>query len=197
MSFADLHDRCVPLSIGGANVRVFKPDALLNYLVVHGAKHGWFRLKWLADLDRIVPAMSDAEFREAVDLAVCTGCERLLATSLLVLNSIYGTAPARTLAPQLAAGVDEELSARMLVQLQRAEVRTPYRLRDLRQWLDNAILGFSLGRGWRYHLRMVEQLTIHVQDIEALRLSSRWRPVYYVVGPFAKCVRLVFRHISS
>ena len=195
MSFAELYDRSVPLSLGHAKVRVFKPDALLNYLVIHGAKHGWFRLKWLADLDKIVPAMSDAEFQQATDFAARAGCERLLATSLNLLHRIYGSAPTRTRAPQFAFDVDEKLLAKMLIQLRRSEVRTAFRLKDLRHWLDSITLDFALRRSWRYRLRQIELLLIDPRDIETFRLSSRWRPVYFVVGPFAKMLRSVARSI--
>ncbi|MFJ7681471.1 nucleotidyltransferase domain-containing protein [Peribacillus butanolivorans] len=29
-------------------------DDLFSYLIAHGARHGWFRLRWLADIDQIV-----------------------------------------------------------------------------------------------------------------------------------------------
>lgn len=35
-------------------VYLFGKDDLFLYLVNHGAKHGWFRLRWLADIDQII-----------------------------------------------------------------------------------------------------------------------------------------------
>ncbi|WP_411738680.1 nucleotidyltransferase family protein [Peribacillus sp. S4] len=35
-------------------VYFFGEDDLFLYLVTHGAKHGWFRLRWLADVDQII-----------------------------------------------------------------------------------------------------------------------------------------------
>ncbi|HUS97046.1 MAG TPA: nucleotidyltransferase family protein, partial [Hyphomicrobiaceae bacterium] len=197
MSFANLHERSVPLNIGHAKVCVLKADALLNYLVIHGAKHGWFRLKWLADLDRIVPTMSDAEFQEAIDFAVRTGCERFLATGLELLHHVYGSAPTRMLAPKLAPHVDEKLLAKMRTQLQRSEVRTSYRLKELGHWLDNIALDFALRQSWSYRWRQVELLLVDLRDIETFRLSSRWWLVYYVIGPFSKVLRSVARSIRS
>lgn len=195
MSFKDLYDRSLPLSIGQAELRVFKPDTLLNYLVIHGAGHGWFRLKWLADLDRIVTAMSDAEFQQSVDLAARIGCKRLLATSLRLLHHTHRSTPMRTLAPCLVADDDEKLLAKMIIQLQRSEIRTPYRLKDLRHWLDNIELGFALHRSWRYRFRQAERFLINLHDIKTLRLSSRWRALYYMIGPFAKLFRLTSRYL--
>ncbi|WP_258831553.1 nucleotidyltransferase domain-containing protein [Peribacillus frigoritolerans] len=35
-------------------VYFFGKEDLFFYLVTHGAKHGWFRLRWLADIDQII-----------------------------------------------------------------------------------------------------------------------------------------------
>lgn len=193
--FAELHRRTRPLRLGSTTVRVLEPDILLNYLVVHGAKHGWFRLKWLADLDRLLPAMSDVEYQQAVDFAVQTGCGRLFATSLSLLHGIYGTAPARTLDPQLAGEVDETLLRLMTAHLLRSEVRTSYRLQDFRHWADNIRLDFTLRHTWQYRLRQAELFLIDQRDIEALRLSSRWRPLYFFLGPPAKILRSIARSV--
>lgn len=37
-------------NIGGREIRVFSPEFNLAYLLIHGAKHGWQRLKWLIDI---------------------------------------------------------------------------------------------------------------------------------------------------
>ncbi len=40
---------------GGLTLQTLAPDALLAYLCVHGAMHGWMRLKWLADVCALLP----------------------------------------------------------------------------------------------------------------------------------------------
>ena len=39
----------------GQSLPTLPPDALLAYLCVHGAMHGWMRLKWLADVYALLP----------------------------------------------------------------------------------------------------------------------------------------------
>ncbi|HZZ90824.1 MAG TPA: nucleotidyltransferase family protein [Caulobacteraceae bacterium] len=62
---------------------------LFAYLVTHGATHGWFRLKWLADLNAWLAGKTGAEIgayyahSEALEVDACAGqalalCERLL-----------------------------------------------------------------------------------------------------------------------
>jgi len=60
------------------------------YLVAHGAHHGWFRLKWLADVAALLshdPGMIETRYREAQALGVgrCAAQALLLANELLAL----------------------------------------------------------------------------------------------------------------
>lgn len=48
-------------SLAGVPLRVFHPDDQFAYLCVHGARSGWFRLKWLADLHALLAGAPEAE----------------------------------------------------------------------------------------------------------------------------------------
>ncbi len=76
----------------GASVRTLVSDDLFAYLCVHGARHCWSRLKWLADLNALIISTNpDIEhlYRHAQKLGAgyCAGqalllCERLLGLKL-------------------------------------------------------------------------------------------------------------------
>lgn len=42
-------------------VNFFGKEDLFIYLVDHGARHGWFRLRWLVDIDKIIRKRNDKE----------------------------------------------------------------------------------------------------------------------------------------
>lgn len=48
-------------SLGGTPIRGLHPDDEFAYLCVHGARSGWFRLKWLADLHALLAARTEEE----------------------------------------------------------------------------------------------------------------------------------------
>lgn len=48
-------------SLGGVPIRGFHPDDEFAYLCVHGARSGWFRLKWLADLHALLAGRPEEE----------------------------------------------------------------------------------------------------------------------------------------
>lgn len=77
--------------LSGATVPVLPPDDALLYLCVHGAEHGWARLKWLADLGALLttdPAAADRVYRRARS----TGLRRLVGPGLALSQRLYGTA---------------------------------------------------------------------------------------------------------
>ncbi|MEC0344787.1 nucleotidyltransferase domain-containing protein [Peribacillus frigoritolerans] len=53
-SFDELWRRKRISNLTSYPVYLFGKDDLFFYLVNHGAKHGWFRLRWLADIDQII-----------------------------------------------------------------------------------------------------------------------------------------------
>ncbi|MCM3166356.1 nucleotidyltransferase domain-containing protein [Peribacillus frigoritolerans] len=53
-SFDELWKRKRISSLTSFPVYFFGKEDLFSYLVTHGANHGWFRLRWLADIDQII-----------------------------------------------------------------------------------------------------------------------------------------------
>lgn len=52
--FEELWERRQQLEFGGTAIQMLGQEDLLIYLCVHGARHAWFRLRWLVDIDRLV-----------------------------------------------------------------------------------------------------------------------------------------------
>lgn len=69
------------------HISVLSQQDLLLYLIIHGARHGWFRLRWLVDIDRLLRSTERWEellpyihYYQARDL---TGQALILTTTLL------------------------------------------------------------------------------------------------------------------
>lgn len=89
------------VGVGGAVQRVMLGDAgdvptladaeLFAYLCVHGAMHGWSRLKWLADLAAYLAGKSPTELRVMESHAARVGAGRAAAQALLLCADLFGT----------------------------------------------------------------------------------------------------------
>jgi len=53
-TFDLLWERRQKISVANQSIYVLRNEELLIYLSDHGARHGWFRLRWLVDMDRLL-----------------------------------------------------------------------------------------------------------------------------------------------
>jgi hypothetical protein len=84
---------------GGLPVNVLRPDANIVYLAVHGAHHGWSRLKWLADFHAVVAAAGPDAVSAALALAEELGVASGLSQAMILRQAIFeeGSQPAEKL----------------------------------------------------------------------------------------------------
>jgi len=82
-----MRSRQVPVA-GGA-VRTFSPEDLLLFLSIHGAKHCWTSLNWLADWARLA-ARPDIDWDCVLERARAGHASRTLLLSLLLIRDLLG-----------------------------------------------------------------------------------------------------------
>jgi len=81
------------VTIAGTEVSTLSPEALFLLLAVHGAKHGWESIGWLADLAWLVDArLPDAnrfDWERVRKLAMEAHCERPLQLAAALLERVF------------------------------------------------------------------------------------------------------------
>lgn len=95
---------------GGVALPTLRKDELFAYLCVHGATHGWSRLKWIADLAALLAQDDEAEVERLYRGAVALGAGRAPAQALLLCATLFG----RALAPALEAELNRDRVNRWL-----------------------------------------------------------------------------------
>jgi hypothetical protein len=160
--------RARPMEIAGREFSTFCPDDLLLFLCVHGSKHEWKSLAWLADVARLIdrhPIAWDAVFIRARQAHLT----RPLVVGLTLVRDLLG-APV----PNLPA----DPRATTLV----AAVR-----KQLLEGIPVSKLGFRLAltEGFLGKLRCwLGVLSPDAVDYETLRIPASLYPVYYLTRPF-------------
>jgi hypothetical protein len=76
--------------MGGRKVSVLPRELELLYLCVHGAEHGWMRLKWLADIGAAL-RMGWVDAEELYEAARRLGVTRVVGPGLLLSHRLLGT----------------------------------------------------------------------------------------------------------
>ncbi len=167
--------------IGQAQIRTFRFEELFIYLCVHGAQHGWARLKWLADLAALLSARGERDIEtlyraaQTVGAGRCAGqalllCQRLLALELpaFLAAELRGSArlamlEALALDVMLGGGAQTEIYARV------------------GGTLRVSLSMFLLGQSWRYVFDELRRYLISPADVAALVLPSSLSWVYPIL----------------
>ncbi|HZG54598.1 MAG TPA: nucleotidyltransferase family protein [Pyrinomonadaceae bacterium] len=74
----------------GTQVNALAPEDLLLSLCVHGAKHLWERLSWIADIAQLLEVHPDLNWEGLLERARRTGTERMLLLGLHVAHDLLG-----------------------------------------------------------------------------------------------------------
>jgi Uncharacterised nucleotidyltransferase len=177
---APLGTVAVPLP-GGGSLTTLRPDDLFAYLCAHGAKHGWFRLKWLADIGALLAAEDGDGIARLYGCARARGVDRPAAQALLL--------SARLLATPLPAGLAAALRRQRIVTvLERTALRSmvagaaeteptalPFGTTRI------ALAGFLIGRGWRYPVAAAREALASEDDRRAFPLPDRLQFLYPIL----------------
>ena len=75
--------------VPGNSVTTLGGDALLAYLCVHGASHGWGRLKWLADVYTLLPHNDPAAVVATYHRVNSMDAGRSVGQALLLCNDLF------------------------------------------------------------------------------------------------------------
>jgi hypothetical protein len=75
-------------SFEGTQIKSLAPEDLLLSLCVHGAKHLWERLSWIADIAQLVEVYPDLNWTRLLERARRSGTERMLLLGLYVAHDL-------------------------------------------------------------------------------------------------------------
>lgn len=91
-SVSDLLSGRVSVPCAGASLPALAREEMLPYICCHGARHSWFRLKWLVDAAALASQYSADELLEHVDAAHRSGDEVSLLEALELAHDWFGAA---------------------------------------------------------------------------------------------------------
>jgi hypothetical protein len=181
--------RAVPVR-GGGKLRTLGEDDLFAYLCVHGARHSWNRLKWLADINALLATIPEENLDRLLRAAEARGAGRAVAQAMLLCQQVLGTPLAASVVTRLEKGV----VVRWLVATAQQAMtggggeHNPHEV--CFGTTRGSISTFLLSRSWRY--KMVE-LNLHLTnptDVLDLSLPERLRFLY----PVLRLPRWAWRH---
>ena len=81
------HSRQV--TVDGRSFPTIKPELMIVYLAIHGAKHSWVQLNWVLDL-ALMAGKDGIDWDDVIRISEIYNCRRMLYAGLLLACSVFG-----------------------------------------------------------------------------------------------------------
>ena len=179
-----LLDRAETIELGGVPMRVMNDVDLLLYLCDHGGRHGWYRLKWLADLPRLLVDRK-WDWQQVFARARQAGCMRALLLGLALSEDLFGVVH--------PAEVTRELCGRWFLSLTRPLMRVKLQVHaesfeasghyPVAHRILDVIRGIALSQNLRAALKHLWRYSLSPNDLKVVNLPDRWFEAYYALRP--------------
>lgn len=78
-----------PVDAGGEPIYILDPVSMLLYLCDHGARHGWYRLKWLVDLPQLLESC-EWDWHDVLARSRQANCHSALLLGLKLAQHLFG-----------------------------------------------------------------------------------------------------------
>jgi hypothetical protein len=82
--------RAIPISLNGKGVKTLSLEDSIIVLCIHGTKHFWHELKWLADLTNLILNNPDINWQLVIRRAELVGVRRIIDTSFFLAQTQCG-----------------------------------------------------------------------------------------------------------
>ena len=176
--------------IGDETVEVLPPVYQLVYLACHGSKHGWFRLKWIYDIHLIVSEMNAETQQRVKTVATENGTARMLALALSVSRYFYQT-PLKLDEDWILGNLNPHAFKYCIKKIVEDDIVSNSFTTRVINTAERLLYRWSLRSSLRYKLNILSQSLYGLNDIGTLRLSGKWLPVYWVLGPLLFTLRFI------
>ncbi len=181
----EIFEEPVAVHIDNEVVYTVNPEAMLLMLYLHGSRHQWDRLVWIADILAMWRVFPDMNFERVAARARELGAQRMLLLGHAVARAV---ADNETALPGCGAIESDIAVPRIVKQCMAGWMQGPRS--------SHSGMGFQLAirervaDKIRYFLGIV--CTPGYNDWKAIRLPDRLYPLYYLIRPF----RLVLKAIK-
>jgi hypothetical protein len=170
----------IPLVMEGGTVNVPGPEALLELLCLHGLKHGWSRLLWVADVAAMAGRREGLDWRAVEQNARRHGTLWAIGLGLRLADTHVGARHRWPVPPPLV----ERMAALSLAGIEPCSGSQ----RETR-------LHLAARERWRDRIRYValSVFTPGFSDWQWVRLPRRWFGLYWVLRPLRLIMGCVTR----
>ena len=168
------------IRLNGFPVKSFSTEDLLFSLCVHGSRHLWERLAWIADLAHLLQVRPEIDWSALTERARTANAERMFLLGLYLASDL--------LESQLPDVVSEKIAQdKVILKLANTIKARLFDGPEHHQATTRQVLAYNLRvrRGLRSRLQyLLFTLTPTEGDVSLFTVPARWRLAYYLLRPF-------------
>ncbi|HEX4694084.1 nucleotidyltransferase family protein [Sphingomonas sp.] len=147
--------------IGDVAIRTFHPDDSFAYLCMHGARSGWYRLKWLTDIDALLNPAGEDDLVRLYRHSESLGVGPATALALSLYAQLFG----RPVPAEILARVSGNWTLRRLRSLSLSNLDRPRSMPGARRtfmlhMLLAAAHGYLLSELWRWSVSVIDVVRV-------------------------------------
>jgi len=178
-SFDQLWERKNDVTLSNQTFHYLGNEDLLYYLADHGARHGWFRLRWLMDIERLLPTISSANMKIHFDQY---GGQQYVGQAFILLSHLLSTKIPHDLELLTISSKSHRLAEMALYYISRIVKLNPVPEKSV-AWHYNRYL-FSLMSGKQKVAYLLNKFLPSSRDALLLPLPKPLHFLYYLLRPF-------------
>ena len=176
----DVEELCIRremVSVGGRRVLTFSREDTLLLLSVHGSKHFWERLGWIADIAALANAAPRLDWTVALERAMGWGVQRMVLLGAGLAAELYNV----RLPNEVAGSLARDSVARRLIKgiCRRLLATGPLQLGIFSRFAFRARMRGPLVQGLPYAVRLALMPT----ELDRGRQAHYLEPVYALLRP--------------
>lgn len=176
------------MEIAGYPIAVFKDEELFMYLMVHGARHMWFRLRWLCDIERFMHLENGLDWDKVIFLAKHSGQGIILNQTMILVNRLFNLPHPDSISVHVVNDRKALLLAKAVMNnlfdcTEEALSFGSSYWKDF--WLKNSY-NLKIQPDGKEKLRYLSSLfKPNSNDFKIISLPDSLYPAYYLIRPFA------------
>lgn len=180
-SFSELWKRKRIYSATSFPVYFLGIEDLFLFLVTHGARHGWSRLRWLTDIQQIVK--KDIDWESLIRHVRKFKCEHIAGQALLLSSQLLSTNLLEEVKPLTKGKRPFALAQQAIFYIENmVHLHSEPLPQEISNYHKRHLLSLMTLRQKVIHA--ISTLYPYYTDVETLPLPNRWHFLYFFLRPF-------------
>lgn len=181
INLEELLENSKEVEIGTKLFKTLNFDYQFIYLATHGARHGWYRLSWLKDIDELI-INRNPDWERILSIATRNKLEDIIMQTIILSNLIFNTSIPDCFKDQIISCNAGFLVKKAIdrINMSQEEIKS----KGFEHFKSVYYLS-RLKNTFEYRFNTYAKLFINLEEIKKLNLPAFLFPLYFLIRPFS------------